>query len=166
MSQSDTVEKLLGEIFSQAADRHGTSSDDIRNWYRATETKLSLLYSNTYAEREVRLEKLASAHAAVIAKILKNPLSKQIVSTREIRTLTEDFGEILQLINNDLETGGLSFMDIAIFHQLADFGRKVFRTNQKQDNAFIPDHLFQLVEMLHKNFSTYRETIQGLQVQA
>jgi len=158
---SDTYNDLVADVFSRAAERHGTDKEELLAWYINAAAKLDNVQTNSHPRAQKRLARRARSFKREIEGVLADPLSKEIFGTGGKHIVRDGLADYLDRVNDELDTG-LSFMDIIIFHQVADFGRKVFQTNSRRASEFIPDHAFQLVEMIRSNFGAYKETLEGL----
>ena len=155
--------ELIDTIFARASERHGTAQNDLHLWYRDVEIKLLHLMQNEYAQDENRLAQEAVKYRKVVERLLSDTTLSKLLTTEEKRVLRKGLAVDLKAVNQRLETFGLSFMDLMIFYQIADFGRKVFRTEGKRENDFILGQLFALVQKIYKNFPAYKATLQSLQ---
>lgn len=159
---TDPYNDLVTDVFSRAAERHGTDKEELRAWYIDASAKLDHVQANTQPRTQKRLARRARSFKREIEHVLEHPLGQQVFGLGGKHVVRDGLDDYLERVNDELDTG-LSFMDIIIFHQVADFGRKMFQTNSRRPSEFIPDHAFRLIEMIRNNFGAYRETLRGLQ---
>ena len=164
MGFSQAESKLTDTVFAHASERHGGDRESLRSWYEGVEAKLVRVLRSEREYNEARLAKEAAEYKALIKRLLTDTTHSRLLSPEEKHILQRGLVTDLEKVAQRLETYGLSFMDVMIFHQIADFGRKVFRTEGKPENDFISSKLFSLVEMMQKNFPAYEATIKPLQV--
>ena len=160
---TDTYNDLVADVFSRAAERHGTDKEELRAWYIDAAAKLDHVQANTHPRAQKQLVRRARSFQREIEHLMKHPFSKQMFGLGGKYIVGDGLADYLDRVNGELDTG-LSFMDIVIFHQVADLGRKVFQTNSRRPSEFIPDHEFQLIELIRNNFGAYRETLSGIRV--
>ena len=159
----DTYNDLVADIFSRAAERHGTDKEELQAWYVNATAKLDHVQTSTRPREQKRLARRARSFKREVEHALKQPIGQQVFGLGGKYIVSNGLSDYLSRVNEELDTG-LSFVDIVIFHQIADFGRKVFETNSRRPSEFIPDHAFQLIVLIRNNFGAYRDTLHGIQV--
>ncbi len=160
---TDTYSDLVADVFSRAAERHGTDKEELLAWYIDAAAKLDHVQANTRPRAQKQLVRRARSFQREIEHVLEHPLGQQVFELGGKYIVRDGLADYLERVNDELDTG-LSFMDIIIFHQVADFGRKVFQTNSRRPSEFIPDQAFRLIEMTRNNFGAYKETLSGIRV--
>jgi hypothetical protein len=159
----DNYNDLVADVFSRVAERHGTDKEELLAWYINAAAKLDQVQANSHPRTQKRLARRVRSFQREIENLMQHPLSKQMFGLGGKYIVRDGLADYLERVNDELDTG-LSFMDIIIFHQVADFGRKVFQTNSRRPCEFIPDHAFRLIEMIRNNFGAYKETLSGIRV--
>ena len=158
-----TLEALHDEIFGSAASRHGMEEKYLRQWFKDVEMKLMLLNADQVSAKDESLYQETRAFRDEITRALQHPLAEKIWGKRGMRTVAEGLEARIRDANAVLDSG-LSFMDITIFYQVSDFGRKVFDVHRRSSTQFISDRLFKLAKMICDNYPAYSTTLKGHQL--
>ncbi len=161
--EKKTLEQIFEEIFDSAAGRHGADRAQIRQWFEEVQEKLERLKTNTFTRKEEDFFHGARAFRNEILHALEHPAIDEVWGKGGKRIVQTGLAEIVREANLVLD-GGLSFMDITLFYQISDFGRKVFNVHHRSSAPFISETLFKFVEMVRSNYPVYSQTLKGYQI--
>lgn len=152
--------QITEHVFATLAANIGMEPESMEDWCNRTLETLHLLMVSQYREEEQEFRNDMDSFSKVMEDLLERHEHHKL-GRRQRVILEIGFDDIIDRANESIRAQ-ISEVEIALFCLVVREGRATFETNKQPADAFVPEPIFKLAEMVRDNYEGYEETMQGL----